>query len=193
MKLEIRELRNKTGLSQREFAKRYGIPLSTLRKWEQGDAKPAPYIVSLIASKLQEDGGIIANEEDKKEAAKRRIKDLIVLQKELCSHFPENEFNVFVFGSYPTVRFKDDSDVDIAIYTKRFDMYKEISVIVEEFFYDKGIPVDLFFIDTNIPAPVYLAPLRAQIQFTDYYPEELHTFEVQCEEELQKNKRSMLV
>ena len=193
MNLEIKELRKRTGLSQREFASSYGIPLSTLRKWEQGDAKPAPYIVSLIASRLQDRDYASCDTTDKKEAARRRIKDLLALQKKLCSEYSENDFNVFLFGSYPTVRFKDDSDVDIAIYTKDIDLYKKISLEIEEFFDNKGIPVDLFYIDTNIAAPVYLAPLNAQIQFTDYYPEELREFKNLCERELKKNKRSMLV
>lgn len=48
----IKELRMKTGLSQREFAERFHIPLSTLRKWEHGVAKPAPYVVDLIAQQI---------------------------------------------------------------------------------------------------------------------------------------------
>ena len=48
----IRELRDFTGLSQSAFAKRYGIPLSTLRKWEQGESSPASYFVELLASSI---------------------------------------------------------------------------------------------------------------------------------------------
>ena len=131
---------------------------------------------------------------DKKIAAKERITDLIVLQRELCSIFPEDEYNVFVFGSYPTVRFEyGKSDVDIAVYTDDLDLYKRIAVIIEEFFEDRGLKVDLFFIDISIPAPVFLAPLRAQIQFTDYYPDKLRKFETECEKELNKIKRSIAI
>ena len=52
MNYRIRELRDMTGLSQRDFAAKYDIPLSTLRKWEQGNATPAPYVVRLIAATL---------------------------------------------------------------------------------------------------------------------------------------------
>lgn len=48
----IKELRKITGMSQSAFAKQYNIPLSTLRKWEQGESKPAEYVVSLIAGTL---------------------------------------------------------------------------------------------------------------------------------------------
>lgn len=45
----IRELRDQTGLSQRAFAEQFQIPVSTLRKWEQGEASPPPYLVRLLA------------------------------------------------------------------------------------------------------------------------------------------------
>ena len=52
MSATIRELRVNSGMSQREFAANFNIPVSTLRKWEHGDAKPADYIVELIARQL---------------------------------------------------------------------------------------------------------------------------------------------
>ena len=48
----IKELRTSTGMTQKDFAHLYGIPLSTLRKWEQGEASPAPYVLMLIARTL---------------------------------------------------------------------------------------------------------------------------------------------
>ena len=52
MNYSIKELRDLTGMTQREFALRYQIPVSTLRKWEQGDASPAKYFVSLLAGSI---------------------------------------------------------------------------------------------------------------------------------------------
>jgi len=37
---EVVCIRKKTGLTQVEFSKTFAIPLSTLRKWEQGDRTP---------------------------------------------------------------------------------------------------------------------------------------------------------
>ncbi len=48
----IKELRTSTGMTQKKFADEYGIPLSTLRKWEQGGAAPAPYVLSMLAKLL---------------------------------------------------------------------------------------------------------------------------------------------
>lgn len=52
MCFDIRELRESTSMTQKAFAEMYGIPLSTLRKWEQGEASPAPYVVNLLARTL---------------------------------------------------------------------------------------------------------------------------------------------
>lgn len=52
MNYDIRELRESTGMTQKAFASLYGIPVSTLRKWEYGEASPAPYVVNLIAGTL---------------------------------------------------------------------------------------------------------------------------------------------
>lgn len=37
---ETKRVRDSTGLSQSQFAKRYGIPLYTLKNWEQGRRDP---------------------------------------------------------------------------------------------------------------------------------------------------------
>lgn len=52
MSIAVKELRESTGLTQKEFAAMYDIPLSTLRKWEQGEASPAPYVLTLLARTL---------------------------------------------------------------------------------------------------------------------------------------------
>jgi transcriptional regulator with XRE-family HTH domain len=52
MPFAIKELRESTGMTQKAFARMYEIPVSTLRKWEQGEASPAPYVVNLLARSL---------------------------------------------------------------------------------------------------------------------------------------------
>ena len=54
MNKDIYELRKGTRLTQKAFAERFGIPVSTLRKWEQGEASPPSYVIRLIASALPE-------------------------------------------------------------------------------------------------------------------------------------------
>ena len=39
-------------MTQKEFADKYMIPLSTLRKWEQRESTPPPYVTRLIADTI---------------------------------------------------------------------------------------------------------------------------------------------
>lgn len=48
MNKEIKELRQKSNMTQKQFAEAFDIPISTLRKWEQGESNPPAYIVKLI-------------------------------------------------------------------------------------------------------------------------------------------------
>lgn len=50
MSYDIKEIRELTGLTQKEFAESKGIPLSTLRKWEQGESRPAEYVIKMLAA-----------------------------------------------------------------------------------------------------------------------------------------------
>ncbi len=52
MAITIKELRENTGLTQKAFATKYGIPLGTLRRWEQGESRPAPYILGMLSMLL---------------------------------------------------------------------------------------------------------------------------------------------
>jgi len=48
-------LRQFLGMSQREFADYFGIPVVTLRNWEQGIAKPPEYVYQMITRCIRRD------------------------------------------------------------------------------------------------------------------------------------------
>ena len=50
--INIKELRDATGLTQAAFARTWHIPVSTLRKWEQGEASPPSYVLELLAKAI---------------------------------------------------------------------------------------------------------------------------------------------
>ena len=144
----------------------------------------------------QSTAGVIMNKnrENLELEARNRIKDLIILQRKLSAMYGEDNYNIFVFGSYPTIRYESGkSDVDVAVYTPDLDLYKNIAIEIENFFDERNIAVDLFYIDISIPAPIYLAPLHAQIEFTEYYPDELKDFEKRCDDELTKIKELLQI
>ena len=129
------------------------------------------------------------NEKTPREKAMDRLHDLLSLQKEVSGRFGENNYNVFVFGSYPTVEYDENkSDIDIAVYTPDFDLYKRLSCYLEEYYNTQNIRSDIFYIDPSIEAPVYCAPLNAKVQFTNYYPDQLVDLRDRCEQRLNELK-----
>lgn len=62
--MNIKELREKTGLSQNKFSVMFGIPLNTLQRWEINYRKPPVYVVNMIAELLKYKGYIV--DEDNK-------------------------------------------------------------------------------------------------------------------------------
>lgn len=56
---KVKELREKTGLSQSKFAAQYGIPVKTLQNWEVNRVKPPAYLVTLLERVIEIDLPII--------------------------------------------------------------------------------------------------------------------------------------
>lgn len=126
------------------------------------------------------------------EKARKRLYELLTLQKKIEQQFGTQGYNIFVFGSYVTTNFAEGkSDIDIAIYTEDFHLYQNLALYLEEYFQQKGIGSDIFYIDTAIEAPIYCAPLNAKVQFTDYFPEKLADFQKKCQKKLEDIKGRM--
>lgn len=46
--MDIKEIRQRCGDTQAEFAKRFNIPKRTIENWEEGKTRPPNYVVELI-------------------------------------------------------------------------------------------------------------------------------------------------
>lgn len=53
--MTIKEIRERSGLSQGAFCKRYGIPKGTLCHWESGERKPPSYVLNLLERVVEQD------------------------------------------------------------------------------------------------------------------------------------------
>lgn len=53
--MDIREMRNRLGETQSEFAERYHIPFRTIQNWESGVRVPPAYITSLLEDRVRAD------------------------------------------------------------------------------------------------------------------------------------------
>ncbi len=49
----IRELRERTGLTQEKFAAKLGVTFPTINRWENGRAKPSPLAMKQIEGLLR--------------------------------------------------------------------------------------------------------------------------------------------
>jgi len=52
----IRELRERTGLTQEKFAAKLGVTFPTINRWENGRAKPSPLAMQKIEELLRNMG-----------------------------------------------------------------------------------------------------------------------------------------
>lgn len=56
--IDISEIRHISGMSQRLFSDYLGIPIGTLRNWEQGISSPPEYVFQMIANSIRRDNMI---------------------------------------------------------------------------------------------------------------------------------------
>ena len=54
--MKIRNLREETGMTRKDFSEHTGIPVRTLEDWEAGRRRPPEYIPRLIAYQLMYEG-----------------------------------------------------------------------------------------------------------------------------------------
>jgi putative transcriptional regulator len=52
----VRELRERTGLTQEKFAAKLGVTFPTINRWENGRAKPSPLAMKQIENLLRDLG-----------------------------------------------------------------------------------------------------------------------------------------
>lgn len=53
--MEVREIREMTGLNRKEFSTAYGIPVRTLESWESGARTAPPYVTALLERAVKAD------------------------------------------------------------------------------------------------------------------------------------------
>lgn len=55
--MEIKELRTRTGMTQKQFADYFHIPLRTIQHWEGGTRQCPTYLLELIEYKIDKEKG----------------------------------------------------------------------------------------------------------------------------------------
>ena len=129
MGMEIKQLRQTSGLTQKEFCTRYQIPLKTLQNWETDSVtssrKCPPYVALLLAKAVMSDFPVArnlleANIDERHLATIEQAKSKI-RKSPLSKHVKD----VRLYGSTARGQSKHSSDVDILmILDNRIKNYK---------------------------------------------------------------------
>lgn len=107
------------------------------------------------------------------DTAEKRYNFIVALQDHLIDLFGADNYNIFVFGSFPTSSFTETSDLDLGIYSLDPVLMGYLSDEIRKFAEGK-IDVDIIYIHTDSSfAHIDLEPLLSEIMFTDYYPNAL--------------------
>lgn len=56
--MTLKELRERSGMTRKQFVEYFGIPYRTVQSWELGDRDCPEYLLSLIEYKLKHEGFI---------------------------------------------------------------------------------------------------------------------------------------
>lgn len=134
MKMTLKTIRDNIGLTQEQVSELTGVPVKTLRNWEQGIRNPSEWTLDFVADK-------ILSMEMKKHVALNENGDdeISVLSfstiKRKVSHIAKelDIEKIYLFGSYVSGDATPLSDVDIYMESNLFGLdYFEFAELVRE-------------------------------------------------------------
>ena len=116
--MDIKQLRQTTGLTQKEFSERYRIPMRTLQNWElnsnTSSARECPQYVSFLLKKAVMADFPVANSLINAKIDKRHF-STVEFAKERIKKSPLSKYvkDVLLYGSTARGEAKPSSDVDL--------------------------------------------------------------------------------
>ena len=97
--MNVKRIRQRTGLSQSQFAQRVGVSLSAVAHWERGATKPTVAQAAKIENILNDDNGVVVNQND--DVCDALICSIMTLFKQIPEndqHLIFNEITTFFDG-----------------------------------------------------------------------------------------------
>ncbi len=105
---------------------------------------------------------------------KERRELLADFQMKLLHQFGENDYNVFVFGSYIREDFTPgESDIDLIVYCNKIIKRMDIVDYCRDYFYQQGLPCDVLEYYYYEYEYVYAIGILNSVPLTDYFPKQL--------------------
>lgn len=106
----LKVLRENTGLTQEEVSKITGIPVKTIRNWEQNTRKPSDWALNLVIDRILRE----KNNDKQNIDEENGIVSYLSIKKsieEVVHEYPVQR--IFLFGSYAKGEASDTSDIDL--------------------------------------------------------------------------------
>jgi predicted nucleotidyltransferase len=130
MSAEIKKIRHNTQMTQEEFSSLLGIPLKTLRNWEQGIRKPNDWTKDLIidqALRYKTEKNIQIDEET-------GLLSFMKLKRTVTSIAQKFDIDkIYLFGSYAKGEATNTSDIDLYMESSLYGLdYFEFIEILRE-------------------------------------------------------------
>jgi predicted nucleotidyltransferase len=112
MKQSLKVVREHLGYTQAELSKRIGIPINTIRNWEQEARKPSDWVLQLLLDKLLS----LSYESNNPIDETTGILSFFTILHSVETIARKYDIKqVILFGSYASGQAREDSDVDVFI------------------------------------------------------------------------------
>lgn len=120
----------------------------------------------------------------------------IQMQIDVITKFGENNYNVFLFGSFLREDYDSEtSDIDLALYSKDFVLLLDLRTFIERYLDERDIPYSIIQLNEDDDyAFVALDALWKNVSITDFFPESLLTYKIELTNRNRKlnEERAML-
>jgi predicted nucleotidyltransferase len=112
MKITLKTVRDNIGLTQEQVSELTGVPVKTIRNWEQEIRKPSDWTMDLVVDRLLR----VKLEEyiDKEEDDESNVLSFMTIKNKVCDIAEKHDIEkIVLFGSYVKGNATPLSDVDI--------------------------------------------------------------------------------
>lgn len=119
MSHKIKVVRKNLELTQEQVSLLTGVPLKTLRNWEQEVRKPSEWTIDLVMDRLLR----VKMEEYANIAESKGILSFLTIKENVSDLAKKYDIEkIYLFGSYIKGTAKEDSDIDIFIESSLFGL-----------------------------------------------------------------------
>ncbi len=119
MNYSIKTIRQNIGLTQEQVAELTGVPVKTLRNWEQEVRKPSEWTLDLVIDRLLR----IKLEEQLQIDDDSGVLSFLTIKEKVCSVAKNFEVNkIYLFGSYVKGEATENSDIDLYMESNLFGL-----------------------------------------------------------------------